>query len=146
MWGFRLQQAAGRRHHRNGHVGGRGRLFPPGAALRQLVFLTLRQLYGLCQMFPESASKSVRFVLRDAMHEMEGMIEAKGRAVFPGLDVVSWLSTPPPLYRPLAPAAHAGQGELGGLGVCQWSTEMCWRSWFGCLRAGPGLLFMAQGF
>lgn len=41
-------------------------------------------------MFPESAGDSVKFVLRDAMHEMEGMIEAKGRAAFPGLDVVSW--------------------------------------------------------
>ncbi|XP_070256267.1 nucleolar protein 14 [Myotis yumanensis] len=48
-------------------------------------------LYNLCQMFPESASESVRFVLRDAMHEMEGMIEAKGRAAFPGLDVLIYL-------------------------------------------------------
>uniref|UniRef100_A0A8C4PG08 NOP14 nucleolar protein n=1 Tax=Equus asinus asinus TaxID=83772 RepID=A0A8C4PG08_EQUAS len=46
------------------------------------------QLYNLCQMFPESASDSIKFVLRDAMHEMEGMIETKGRAAFPGLDVV----------------------------------------------------------
>uniref|UniRef100_A0A9L0T960 NOP14 nucleolar protein n=1 Tax=Equus caballus TaxID=9796 RepID=A0A9L0T960_HORSE len=45
------------------------------------------QLYNLCQMFPESASDSIKFVLRDAMHEMEGMIETKGRAAFPGLDV-----------------------------------------------------------
>ncbi|XP_059532823.1 nucleolar protein 14 [Myotis daubentonii] len=49
------------------------------------------QLYNLCQMFPESASESVRFVLRDAMHEMEGTIEAKGRAAFPGLDVLIYL-------------------------------------------------------
>lgn len=56
-----------------------------------------RQLYNLCQMFPESASGSVRFVLRDAMHEMEEKIEAKGRASFPGLDVVSCaLSDPSP--------------------------------------------------
>ncbi|KAK7806167.1 hypothetical protein U0070_021113 [Myodes glareolus] len=47
------------------------------------------QLYNLCQMFPESASDSIKFVLRDAMHEMEEMIETKGRALFPGLDVVS---------------------------------------------------------
>lgn len=40
-------------------------------------------------MFPESASHSIKFVLRDAMHEMEEMIETKGRALFPGLDVVS---------------------------------------------------------
>lgn len=54
------------------------------------MFLINRHLYNLCQMFPESAGDSIKFVLRDAMHEMEGMIEAKGRAAFPGLDVVSW--------------------------------------------------------
>ncbi|GAB1289569.1 Nucleolar protein 14 [Apodemus speciosus] len=48
-------------------------------------------LYNLCQMFPESASDSIRFVLRDAMHEMEEMIETKGRAAFPGLDVLIYL-------------------------------------------------------
>lgn len=48
-------------------------------------------LYSLCQMFPESASDSIRFVLRDAMHEMEEMIETKGRAAFPGLDVLIYL-------------------------------------------------------
>jgi hypothetical protein len=53
------------------------------------MFLFDRHLYSLCQMFPESASDSIRFVLRDAMHEMEEMIETKGRAAFPGLDVVS---------------------------------------------------------
>uniref|UniRef100_A0A8C5UU01 NOP14 nucleolar protein n=1 Tax=Microcebus murinus TaxID=30608 RepID=A0A8C5UU01_MICMU len=49
------------------------------------------QLYSLCQMFPESASDSVKFVLRDAMHEMEEMIETKGRAALPGLDVLIYL-------------------------------------------------------
>ncbi|KAI5775723.1 NOP14 [Gulo gulo luscus] len=49
------------------------------------------QLYNLCQMFPDSASDSVKFVLRDAMHEMEGAIEARGRAAFPGLDVLVYL-------------------------------------------------------
>ncbi|CAK6433343.1 unnamed protein product [Pipistrellus nathusii] len=48
-------------------------------------------LYNLCQMFPDAASESMRFVLRDAMHEMEGTIEAKGRAAFPGLDVLIYL-------------------------------------------------------
>ncbi|KAM5272205.1 nucleolar protein 14 [Ctenodactylus gundi] len=48
-------------------------------------------LYQLCQMFPSSASDAVRFVLRDAMHDMEAMIEAKGRTVFPGLDVLIYL-------------------------------------------------------
>ncbi|XP_026924691.2 nucleolar protein 14 isoform X2 [Acinonyx jubatus] len=49
------------------------------------------QLYNLCQMFPESASGCIQFVLRDAMHEMEGAIEARGRAAFPGLDVLIYL-------------------------------------------------------
>ncbi|XP_039087987.1 nucleolar protein 14 [Hyaena hyaena] len=49
------------------------------------------QLYNLCQMFPESASNCIQFVLRDAMHEMEGAIEARGRAAFPGLDVLIYL-------------------------------------------------------
>ncbi|XP_008576198.1 PREDICTED: nucleolar protein 14 [Galeopterus variegatus] len=49
------------------------------------------QLYNLCQMFPESASDSIKFVLRDAMHEMAGMVETRGRAAFPGLDVLIYL-------------------------------------------------------
>ncbi|XP_020847825.1 nucleolar protein 14 [Phascolarctos cinereus] len=49
------------------------------------------QLYNLCQMFPEFASSSVKFVLRDVVHEMEEMIEIKGRAAFPGLDVLIYL-------------------------------------------------------
>ncbi|XP_019818780.2 nucleolar protein 14 isoform X2 [Bos indicus] len=48
-------------------------------------------LYDLCQMFPESASDAVKFVLRDAMHEMEGTVETTGRAAFPGLDVLIYL-------------------------------------------------------
>lgn len=48
-----------------------------------------RQLYNLCQMFPEAASSAMKFVLRDAMHDMEGMVETTSRAAFPGLDVVS---------------------------------------------------------
>ncbi|XP_049742593.1 nucleolar protein 14 isoform X1 [Elephas maximus indicus] len=49
------------------------------------------QLYNLCQLFPEAASDAVRFVLRDAMHEMEAVLETKGRAAFPGLDVLIYL-------------------------------------------------------
>ncbi|XP_061047879.1 nucleolar protein 14 [Eubalaena glacialis] len=49
------------------------------------------QLYNLCQMFPEAASSAVKFVLRDAMHDMEGMVETTGRAAFPGLDVLIYL-------------------------------------------------------
>ncbi|KAF1651935.1 Nucleolar protein 14, partial [Eudyptes chrysocome] len=44
-------------------------------------------LYDLCQMFPEAASDSIKFILRDAAHDMEGVIEVKGRATFPGLDM-----------------------------------------------------------
>ncbi|XP_057562570.1 nucleolar protein 14 isoform X2 [Hippopotamus amphibius kiboko] len=49
------------------------------------------QLYSLCQMFPEAASDAVKFVLRDAMHEMEGVVETRGHAAFPGLDVLVYL-------------------------------------------------------
>lgn len=42
----------------------------------------------------------MKFVLRDAMHEMEGTVEARGRAAFPGLDVVSWGSPGPATGRP----------------------------------------------
>lgn len=67
------------------------------------MFLVKRPLYKLCQMFPEAASNSMKFVLRDAAHDMEEMIEVKGRAAFPGLDLVinmfcfeSLLPPPPP--------------------------------------------------
>ncbi|XP_053831727.1 nucleolar protein 14 isoform X2 [Vidua macroura] len=43
-------------------------------------------LYNLCQMFPEAASDSIKFILRDAAHDLEEVIEVKGRATFPGLD------------------------------------------------------------
>ncbi|XP_028342409.1 nucleolar protein 14 [Physeter macrocephalus] len=49
------------------------------------------QLYNLCQMFPEAASSAMKFVLRDAMHDIEGMVETTGRAAFPGLDVLIYL-------------------------------------------------------
>ncbi|KAM5283755.1 nucleolar protein 14 [Hipposideros larvatus] len=61
---------------------------PPGL---RVIDRLIVHLYNLCQMFPESASNSIKFVLRDAMHEMEGTIEAKGRAPFPGLDVLIYL-------------------------------------------------------
>lgn len=40
-------------------------------------------------MFPEAASGNIKFVLRDAAHEMEEVIEVKGRATFPGLGMVT---------------------------------------------------------
>nr|XP_009684460.1 PREDICTED: nucleolar protein 14 [Struthio camelus australis] len=48
-------------------------------------------LYDLCQMFPETASDSIKFVLRDAAHDMAEIIEVKGRATFPGLDTLIYL-------------------------------------------------------
>ncbi|NXL13721.1 NOP14 protein, partial [Setophaga kirtlandii] len=48
-------------------------------------------LYNLCQMFPEAASDSVRFILRDAAHDLEEVIEVKGRATLPGLDTLIYL-------------------------------------------------------
>ncbi|KFW78478.1 Nucleolar protein 14, partial [Manacus vitellinus] len=48
-------------------------------------------LYNLCQMFPEAASDSVKFILRDAAHDMEEVIEVKGRAALPGLDTLIYL-------------------------------------------------------
>lgn len=40
-------------------------------------------------MFPEAASDSIKFILRDAAHDLEEVIEVKGRATFPGLDTVT---------------------------------------------------------
>ncbi|XP_074443556.1 nucleolar protein 14 [Larus michahellis] len=48
-------------------------------------------LYNLCQMFPGAASDSIKFILRDAAHDMEEVIEVKGRATFPGLDMLIYL-------------------------------------------------------
>lgn len=60
-----------------------------GVTWSWLRFLVNRPLYNLCQMFPEAASGSMKFVLRDAAHDMEEAIEVKGRATFPGLDMVT---------------------------------------------------------
>ncbi|XP_064007653.1 nucleolar protein 14 isoform X2 [Pogoniulus pusillus] len=48
-------------------------------------------LCNLCQMFPEAASDRMRFILRDAAHDMEEVVEVKGRAAFPGLDTLIYL-------------------------------------------------------
>lgn len=42
-------------------------------------------------MFPEAACKSMQSILGDAAHSMEEVLEVKGHAGFPGLDVV-WIS------------------------------------------------------
>lgn len=48
-------------------------------------------LYDLCQMFPEAASESLRSVFRDAAHEMEEVLEVRGHAKFPTLDMFVYL-------------------------------------------------------
>ncbi|KAL8207658.1 UNVERIFIED_CONTAM: nucleolar complex protein 14, partial [Gekko kuhli] len=48
-------------------------------------------LYDLCQMFPEAASNHVKLVLQDAAHDMEEILETRGRAAFPGLDMLIYL-------------------------------------------------------
>ncbi|NXV81750.1 NOP14 protein, partial [Atlantisia rogersi] len=51
----------------------------------------VQPLYNLCQMFPEAASDSIKFILRDAAHDMGEVIEVKGRAMLPGLDTLIYL-------------------------------------------------------
>ncbi|XP_053107859.1 nucleolar protein 14 [Hemicordylus capensis] len=48
-------------------------------------------LYDLCQMFSEAASRHVKHVLQDATHDMEEVLEVKGHAAFPGLDMLVYL-------------------------------------------------------
>ncbi|XP_030598426.1 nucleolar protein 14 [Archocentrus centrarchus] len=49
------------------------------------------EVYALCQMFPEAACKSMQSILGDAAHSMEEVIEAKGHAAFPTLDMLIYL-------------------------------------------------------
>uniref|UniRef100_A0A8C7T6L2 Nucleolar protein 14 n=1 Tax=Oncorhynchus mykiss TaxID=8022 RepID=A0A8C7T6L2_ONCMY len=49
------------------------------------------QLYGLCQLFPEAASKAMQTTLVDSAHRMEEVLEVKGRAAFPQLDMLIYL-------------------------------------------------------
>lgn len=53
--------------------------------------LVNRTLYDLCQMFPKAAANNIKFILQDASHDMEKIQEVKGRALFPGLDMVSFI-------------------------------------------------------
>uniref|UniRef100_A0A7N9B040 NOP14 nucleolar protein homolog (yeast) n=1 Tax=Mastacembelus armatus TaxID=205130 RepID=A0A7N9B040_9TELE len=48
-------------------------------------------LYALCQMFPEAACKAMQTVLDDAGHNMEEVLEVKGHAAFPALDMLIYL-------------------------------------------------------
>ncbi|OCT99271.1 nucleolar protein 14 isoform X2 [Xenopus laevis] len=45
-------------------------------------------LYNLCQMFPESAASCVRNVLEESARAIDEMVEAKGRAVLPGIHML----------------------------------------------------------
>ena len=49
---------------------------------------SLRQLYGLCQLFPAAACKAMQTLLGDSAHGIEETVEVTGRAPFPGLDTV----------------------------------------------------------
>ncbi|XP_010891122.2 nucleolar protein 14 [Esox lucius] len=49
------------------------------------------QLYDLCQLFPETASKGLQTTLGDDAHSMEEVLEVKGRTAFPKLDMLIYL-------------------------------------------------------
>ncbi|KAK0136124.1 Nucleolar protein 14 [Merluccius polli] len=49
------------------------------------------QLYELCQMFPEAASRAMRGMLADGGHTMEEELEGNGHAAFPALDMLVYL-------------------------------------------------------
>lgn len=49
------------------------------------------ELYALCQMFPEAACQAMQGILRDAAHSMEEVLEVKGHAAFPTLDMLIYL-------------------------------------------------------
>ncbi|XP_053195950.1 nucleolar protein 14 [Scomber japonicus] len=49
------------------------------------------ELYGLCQMFPEAACKAMQSTIADSAHSMEEVLEVKGHAAFPPLDMLIYL-------------------------------------------------------
>lgn len=49
------------------------------------------QIYSLCQMFPDAACKVMQTLLSDSAHSMEEMLEVKGRAAMPDLDLLIYL-------------------------------------------------------
>ncbi|XP_067430443.1 nucleolar protein 14 [Thunnus thynnus] len=49
------------------------------------------ELYTLCQMFPEAACKAMQSTIGDAAHSMEEVLEVKGHAAFPALDMLIYL-------------------------------------------------------
>ncbi|KAL7853215.1 hypothetical protein AOLI_G00200590 [Acnodon oligacanthus] len=55
------------------------------------VNILIPQVYALCQLFPAAARKVMQSLLSDGAHSMEQSIEVKGRAVFPGLNMMIYL-------------------------------------------------------
>uniref|UniRef100_A0A1A7XFD4 Myosin X-like 1 n=1 Tax=Iconisemion striatum TaxID=60296 RepID=A0A1A7XFD4_9TELE len=49
------------------------------------------ELYALCQMFPQAACQAMQSILGDAAHSMEEVLEVKGHAPFPTLDMLIYL-------------------------------------------------------
>ncbi|KAI5096531.1 nucleolar protein 14, partial [Silurus meridionalis] len=49
------------------------------------------QIYSLSQLFPEAACRVMQSLIGDAAHSMEENVEVKGRAAFPGLDMLIYL-------------------------------------------------------
>nr|XP_015798342.2 nucleolar protein 14 [Nothobranchius furzeri] len=49
------------------------------------------ELYTLCQMFPLAACQAMQSILGDAAHSMEEVLEVKGHASFPTLDMLIYL-------------------------------------------------------
>lgn len=56
------------------------------------------ELYGLCQMFPDTACKSLQRVIGDEAHSMEEALEGKGHAPFSKLDMVLYLKVTSQLF------------------------------------------------
>ncbi|KAK7896556.1 hypothetical protein WMY93_021881 [Mugilogobius chulae] len=56
------------------------------------------ELYGLCQMFPEAACKSMQTIIGDAAHSMEETLEGKGYAPLPTLDMLIYLKVTAQLF------------------------------------------------
>ncbi|XP_056110624.1 nucleolar protein 14 [Rhinichthys klamathensis goyatoka] len=52
------------------------------------VNLLIPQICSLCQLFPEAACRAVQMLLSDSAHSMEEMLEVKGRAPMPDLDML----------------------------------------------------------
>ncbi|XP_028658093.2 nucleolar protein 14 [Erpetoichthys calabaricus] len=55
------------------------------------ISLLVPHLYDLCQLFPEAACKCVQSIFRDSAHDIEEVVEVKGKAPLPGLPVMVYL-------------------------------------------------------